>query len=306
MSAAERLVALFVAPPVEAPAPAAAERDPADLSPGGGGDAPEAVPVRSSTHSGGPRLRVVPVLDDDGGAEPSGDGAPKPSGEDAPEWHSAAVLAERHPDAPFAEGQSTAALAAGLAASLDACGFRVCVLGGSNRAASGFASALAARLARLPGARCAIVCAPLASAGSAGRAPGLPGPPAPSACRVARGLAVDGYEASVRRRVVELRSSDAPESVVAALAAARSRAPDAPTLTLLPGSRRSALDAVVGHQDLVLVIIDAGASSSLTALAVAELSRVAPGAVVRAVPLPGRLGAAARRAAVTRALDGLR
>jgi hypothetical protein len=288
VSTAERLMALFVAPPGESPAPAAAASGRAERSPGGDG-APESVPERSTTQSGGPRLRVVPVFDD-GGAEASGEGAS--------ERHPAASLAERHPAAP---------LAGGLAASLDACGLRVCVLGGGGRAGSAFASALAARLARLPGARCAVVCAaPLASVAAPGRPPELPGPSAPAARRVARGLAVDGYEASVRGRVVEVASSDAPESVVAALAAARGRAPGAPTLTLLPGTRRSALDAVVGRQDLVLVIVDADASSSLSALAVAELSRVAPGAVVRAVPLPRRLGAAARRAAVTRALETLR
>jgi len=297
VSAAERLMALFVAPPGGSPAPAAAESGRAERLPGGDGG-PESVPERSTTQSGGPRLRVVPVFDD-GGAEASGEGAS--------ERHPAASLAERHPAASPTERHPAAPLAGGLAASLDACGLRVCVLGGGGRAGSAFASALAARLARLPGARCAVVCAaPLASVAAPGRPPELPGPSAPAARRVARGLAVDGYEASVRGRVVEVASSDAPESVVAALAAARGRAPGAPTLTLLPGTRRSALDAVVGRQDLVLVIVGADASSSLSALAVAELSRVAPGAVVRAVPLPPRLGGAARRAAVTRALETLR
>ena len=305
MSAAERLMALFVAPPGEAPAPVAAEGGRAGPAPDVGSAAQESVTELSSTGFGGPRLRVVPVLDD-GGAEPS---------EGASDRHPAAALAERHPAAAPAAGtvpESPAAVAqrptvGDLAASLDACGLRVCVLGGGDRSGASFAWALAARLARLPGARCAVVCtAAPASVAAPGRPLGLAGPPAPAARRVARGLAVDGYEASVRGRVVELGSSDAPESVVAALAAARGRAPDAPTLTLLPGVRRSALNAVVGQQDLVLVVVDVDASSSLSVLAVAELSRVAPGAVVTAVPLPGRLGAAARRAAVTRALEALR
>jgi len=298
VSAAERLMALFVAPPGESSAPAAAESGRAERSPGGGSAAPESLAERPTAHSGGPRLRVVPVLDD-GGAEPSG--------EEASEWHSAAMPAEGHPASPLAEGHPASPIAAGLAASLNACSLRVCVLGGGGRAGSAFASALAARLARLPGARCAVVCAaPIVPGAATGRPPGLPGPSAPAVRRVARGLVVDGYEASVRGRVVEIVSSDASESIVAALAAARGRAPDAPTLTLLPGSRRSALDGVVGGQDLVLVVVGADASSSLSALAVAELERVAPGAVVRAVPLPARLGGAARRAAVKRALETLR
>jgi len=403
MSAAERLVALFVAPAGEAPAPAGS--DPPGLSPGQSSTAPESVEALSSpgkavgpesgtgwppspagvpssypssrpgkrrkprparntnapppnacavdrtsaladaeiidatpatpgggTQAGGPRLRVVPLLDD-GGAEPAAGiaperllaaaladgpaprgtaaGDPTPSGRSdelgLPAHGEEARTGQRGTGPGPALETAVPATVAGFAASLDACGLRVCILGGGDRAGSAFASAVAARLARLPGARCAVVCAaPPASVPAPGRPPGLPGPSAPAARRVARGLALDGYAATVRGRVVELAFSDAPESVVAALAAARGRAPDAPMLTLLPGSRRSALDAVVGRQDLVMVVVAADASSSLSALAVAELSRVAPGAVVRAVPLPGRLGAAARRAAVTHALEALR
>lgn len=285
MSAAERLVALFVAPPGASPASAAAE---------GGLPAPGPVTELSSPLPTGPRLRIVPTLDGQD-AEPSG---AIPSESDA---------AEPPAPVPPPGGPAAAERLTGLAASLDACGLRVCVLGGSGRAGSSFAGALAARLARLPGARCAVVCAPpTASATAATRPPGLSGPPASAARRVARGLVAAGHGASVRGRVVELALPEAPESVEGVLAAARGSAPEAPILTLLPGSRRSALDTVVGRQDLVLVVVAADAASSLSALAVAELTRIAPGAVVRTVPLPGRLGTAARRTAVNRALEALR
>jgi len=291
VSAAERLVALFVAPPGASPPSAAAE---------GGLPAPGPVTELSSPPPAGPRLRIVPTLDGQD-AEPSG---AIPS-ESASEWDAAEPPTPvPPPGGPAAADRLTVT---GLAASLDACGLRVCVLGGSGRAGSSFAGALAARLARLPGARCAVVCAPpTASATAATRPPGLSGPPASAARRVARGLVAAGHGASVRGRVVELALPEAPESVEGVLAAARGSAPEAPILTLLPGSRRSALDTVVGRQDLVLVVVAADAASSLSALAVAELTGIAPGAVVRTVPLPGRLGTAARRTAVNRALEALR
>lgn len=224
----------------------------------------------AGTQPGAPRLRVAPVLEDED-AEPS-----------------SGITPARHPVLPPGPGVG------------------VCVLGG-GRAATSFALALAARLARLPGARCAVVCAaPPASGAAPTRPPGLSGPTAPAARRISRGLVADGHEASVRGRVVEVALTDAPGSVGAGLVAVRGRAPDAPMLTLLPGPRSFALDVVIGRQDLVLAVVSADASPALSALAVAELTRVAPGAVVRAVPLPGRLGASARRAAVTRALDALR
>ena len=287
MSAAERLVALFVAPPGASPPSAVAE---------GGLPATGPVTELSSPPPTGPRLRIVPTLDGQD-AEPSG---AIPSELDAAELPAPVPP----PGGPAAAEQLTVT---GLAASLDACGLHVCVLGGSGRAGSSFAGALAARLARLPGARCAVVCAPpTASAIAATRPPGLSGPPASAARRVARGLVAAGHGASVRGRVVELALPEAPESVEGVLAAARGSAPEAPILTLLPGSRRSALDTVVGRQDLVLVVVAADAASSLSALAVAELTGIAPGAVVRTVPLPGRLGTAARRTAVNRALEALR
>ncbi len=312
MSAAERLVALFVAPASATPSPtAAAENDLPALSTeagsaapgpmmarsaGAGGAAPGPVTELSSPPLTGLRLRIVPTLDGED-AEPSGASASESGSAERP-------IPVPTPGGPAAAERVTLD---GVAASLDACGLRVCVLGGGGRAGSSFAWALAARLARLPGARCAVVCAPpIASTAATTRPPGLSGPPGSAARRVARGLVAAGHGASVRGRVVELALPDAPESVEGVLAAARGSAPEAPILTLLPGSRRSALDTVLGRQDLVLVVVAADAASSLSALAVAELTRIAPGAVVRTVPLPGRLGTAARRTAVTRALEALR
>ncbi len=167
-----------------------------------------------------------------------------------------------------------------------------------------FAAALAARLARLPGARCAVVGAAPHEAGPAPVRP--PGPRAPAARRVARALAADGHTATVRGRVVEVVLPTPPDAVVAALADLRGRAAGAPTVTLLPGVRDRQLDRLVADHDLLLVVVGAESSPALSALAVAELARLAPHARVRAVPLPGRRGAAARRSAVASALEALR
>ena len=196
--------------------------------------------------------------------------------------------------------------APGLVSALGACGLRVCVLGG-ERAGASFAWALAARLARWPTAGCAVLCCPSSDHGRGPtRPPAPPTPTAPSARRVARCLVADGHQAAARGRVVDALLPDAPGDARAFLAAVGARAPGAPMVTLLAGARRPGLDALVAGQDLVLVVVAAGAPPSLSALAVAELTRLAPGALVQAVPLAARHGAATRRAAVAQALKALR
>ena len=116
----------------------------------------------------------------------------------------------------------------------------------------------------------------------------------------------DGHPASAHGRVVGALLPDAPENARALFAAVDARAPGAPMVTLWPGVRRPGVDALVAGQDLVLVVVAAGAPPSLSALAVAELTEVAPGALVQAVPLAARHGAAMRRAAVGQALEALR
>ena len=110
----------------------------------------------------------------------------------------------------------------------------------------------------------------------------------------------------MRGRVVDVALPDRPDAVVTALTDLRGRAADAPTLTLLPGVRRQELDQLVADHDLLLVVVGAESSPALAALAVAELAHLAPHALVRAVPLPARLGASARRAAVAAVLEALR
>jgi len=185
-------------------------------------------------------------------------------------------------------------------------GLRVCVLGG-ERAGASLAWALAARLARLPPARCASLCSAPADPGNGSARPlGPSSPTMPTARRVARCLENDGYQASARGRVISAGLPDAPDDVRELYAAIDAQAPGAPLVTLLRGVRRPGFDALVASQDLVLVVLAAEAPSSLSALAVAELALVAPGALVQAVPLAARHGMTARRAAVGRALEALR
>jgi hypothetical protein len=106
--------------------------------------------------------------------------------------------------------------------------------------------------------------------------------------------------------VIHAALPDAPGDVRALFAAVDAQAPGAPVVTLLRGVRCPWFDALVAAQDLVLVVVAAHAPPSLSALAVAELARVAPGALVQAMPLASRHGVAARRAAVGRALEALR
>ena len=273
MSAAERLTALFVAP--------------ADALPG----------------TPPPRAAKQPRATTASSQVPS---APPAPGRSAPRRR------KRRPDRPgTAVARSRGGAVAGPAAlaalpsPFEAYGLRVCVLGG-GRAGLGFARTLAARLARLPGAGCAVLVSP----GSEGAPPGvlaLAGwPPAHAARRTARGLAAEGHAVTARGRVVEATLPGVAGEVEGVLAAIGRHAPDAPVLTHLPGPRRPEGDALLARQDLLLVVLGEAAASSLTTLVVAELSVAAPRAVVEAVPLPGRRSVAARRAAVRRALEVLR
>jgi len=188
-------------------------------------------------------------------------------------------------------------------------GVRVCVLGGERTGAC-FARAFAARLARLPGGRCAVLGVPASEAAkgdAAARRPvGSRGSAVPGPRRVAHDLLSGGHPASARGRIVEVSLPSDPAAIGEALADIRRRAAGVPTLTLLPGPRCSALDPVVAEQDLVLVVVTPDAPVGLSALAVAEVLQTAPAAIVRVVELRRRLGAAARRAAVKDALGALR
>ena len=178
-------------------------------------------------------------------------------------------------------------------------GIRVCVLG-PERETARFAAALAARLARRPGARCAVFC----SATLPGHAASA-GPPAPAARRVARGLTLDGHRAEVVGRVVRVGLPDAPAAVALTLAAVAGSAAGAPVVTVLPGVRSAALDALLFEQDVVLAVVPDGVDATLAALVVAELEALVPGAVVRPIALLGRPSAAARRRAVTFGLEAV-
>ena len=311
MSAAERLVALFVAPVPVAPPDVAPDAAP---GPGGGERPADAAPfldewraavpeqrtgqpaLPAPPSASRPALRAVPDLAADD-AEPE---SPEP---ETPLEVEPAQRAEPRTAAVPASVAPASGPIAGSARRPITSGARVCVLGG-GRAGVSFAAALAARLAHLPGARCAVV----GTAHLQGVAvpPRPPGPRARTASRVARALVADGHRATVRGRVVDVALPDRPDAVVTALTDLRGRAADAPTLTLLPGVRRQELDHLVADHDLLLVVVGAESSPALAALAVAELAHLAPHALVRAVPLPARLGASARRAAVAAVLEALR
>lgn len=191
------------------------------------------------------------------------------------------------------------AIRAPTAPAVHAEGVRVCVLG-TERAGARFAAALAARLARRPGARFAVLC-------SAERpSSGAPvGPPAPAARRVARALVLEGRQAEVVGRVVRVALDDAPTAATLALAAVAGCAAGAPVVTLLRGVRSAALDDMVSGQDVVLAVMSEDTDDTLCELALAELEALAPQAVVCRVALPRRPSATARRRALTVALEAV-
>lgn len=163
------------------------------------------------------------------------------------------------------------------------------VLGG-GRAGVALAAAVAARLARADAE--ALLCLAPDDAALAPRPPALA---SRDARRRARSLVVDGEDAVVRGRVVELRS----------LAPVR-RPPGVPVVVARPGVRDPADDALLATAGRILVVVAPDAPAALTELAVAELAAHAPGAAVLAVPLPVRPRPAARRRALRLALGAAR
>ena len=194
------------------------------------------------------------------------------------------------PDAPgdpsgVDEGASVAA----------ARGRSVCVVGGSVAAASALAAALAARLARGHGARCALLLGVRARGGR-----GLPATPA--ARRRADRLRGGGLPATARGRVVHL-ACDGGESPAGADIVA---CDGVPRVAVLLGARGAGAARLPTGCDLVIAVVADDAPDALRVLAAAELAAAAPGAVIQFVTLRARGGAGARRAAVARALAELR
>ncbi len=228
--------------------------------------------------------------------------APRPA-----QARDARLAAPAVPAAPDGEGAPTAraplAAASSLVSPAPMAGRHVCVLAG-GRAASALGDALAAHLARAPGARCAVVVR--AGGDDERTAAALPAPPAPTARRLHRGLVLDGEEAAVRGRVVTLTAPSDRDGLAATLARVTRRAPAAPVVTVIPGARCTTFDPVVAAHELIVVVVDAEAPPTLPALALAEVQALAPAAAVQVVALPARLGASARRAAAGRAMEVLR
>lgn len=334
MSAAERLAALFLTPlaPASAGSPAATPTDapiaepvdvarpPIDTRPPSPGSAvgPEAGAVASAP----PRLRVVATLGSSTVHARPGSGAGRPGVRRKPRPGTArdGGVAPPVPPRPFlartgeppvlpgavpgvsAPAQSGGEHRPGTGAS----GLRVCVVGGGPEGWS-FARALCARLARLPGARCAVLCLPPRRV--EGRPPRGSGLPAPAARRLARQLAGVELAATVRGRVVEAAPAPGAEGFAALadlLATVEHHAPETPIITLLGGARGPGDERFIGGQDVVLALVPDPAAPALGIVAAAELSGLAPGAVVRAVALPARLGLARRRAAVASVVEELR
>lgn len=167
---------------------------------------------------------------------------------------------------------------------------RVCVLGG-GRAVLALAHGLATRLAHDGGGAC--VVARTADTGTA--FPRRPGPAGAAARRVARTLARPGGPVVAQGRLVLLPPSVAelPFEV------------PAPMLVLVEGARTEAHDELLRRSHLIVAVVPADAPEALATVAAAGLERLAPDAAVLAVPLPSRLGPAARRAAVTRVREAL-
>lgn len=215
-------------------------------------------------------------------------------------------------------GASVATVTAvgGGASSAPVPGPSVCVLGGDPAAVGALATAIAARLARRPGARYALLC----SAGTSDVL-GVPTPPGtrdlpatrgllgtrglpgtPTARRVVGHLCDTGLLATARGRVVRVAFDDGP--LPAALRTLLLGG--APCVTVHHGPRRGDAARPVSGHDLIVVVVADGAPAGLGALAAAELGAGAPGAVVQVVALPARGGAGARRAAAAGALAVLR
>ncbi len=270
MSLTARLAACFLLPPDDA----------------GAEDAAAAAPAPAPA-----RMRLVPV-GDGRAAEPRGASAGTATAPGSPEPLAPAVEAAAAVSPPRAPSGGAGT------GSPEPNERRVCVVGGGARGVA-LGAAVAAALARGSSARCALLV--VSAAEGLPRARPALGPAAPAARRLARDLTALG-PVVVRGRVAELRLDGAAPACAAVLAALPPRAAGVPVVLVLPGVRDPSADLLLGAQDVVVAAVDPGAPAPLAALAAAGLRASAPAASVRVVPVPARLGPAARRSAVSAAL----